>query len=416
MRLKLLRLVIQLPHSMVTAGIKGIVLNCDTKGIITNVIYNELLKNSSALKGKHFPAILHPSSIEAGFSFIDEINKKLFSFDYYLTIQNAGRKHRLYFIGLKVGDELLIIGSENHQEAFSLVEEMQKINNEQANLIRKLMKDKHTTPPPDDKEVQSLFNELTRINNELVNLQRELNRKNAELERLNELKNSLIGMAAHDLRNPLGVIQNYAEFLSEQTSNKLTENQRWLLEVIQQSAHFMLGLVEDLLDYNRIESGKLELTKTTINLNTTIERWVTIQTDLAKQKQIAIKYHSNNEDITINADLRKLEQVFNNLLSNAIKFSFPGSEINVRVARKGEFATISVSDQGIGMTQEQLEMLFKPFARIAAEGTAGEKCTGLGLSIVKKIVEGHGGRIDVSSTPNKGTEFVVYLPLIKDKC
>lgn len=400
---------------MASEGIKGIVLSCDTKGIITNIIHNELLEDRDSIKGRHFPAILHPSSIEKGFRFIDDINTKLFSFDHYLTIQNAGRRYRLYFIGLKLDDEILIIGSENHQEAFSLIEEMQKINNEQANLIRKLMKDKFTSPPPDDKEVQTLFNELTRINNELVNLQRELNRKNAELERLNELKNSFIGMAAHDLRNPLGVIQNYAEFLAEQTTDTLTENQRWLLEVIQQSAHFMLGLVEDLLDYNKIESGKLELSKTTINLNTTIERWVTIQTDLARHKQIAIKYYSPDDEIIIDADLRKLEQVFNNLLSNAIKFSYPGSEINVQIDRKGEFATISVRDRGIGMTQEQLEKLFKPFVRIAAEGTAGEKCTGLGLSIVKKIVEGHGGRIEVSSTPNKGTEFVVYLPLKKDK-
>lgn len=400
---------------MAAEGIKGIVLSCDTKGIISNIIHNELLENGNAIKGRHFPAILHPSSIEKGFRFIDDINTKLFSFDHYLTIQNAGRRYRLYFIGLKLDDEILVIGSENHQEAFSLIEEMQKINNEQANLIRKLMKDKFTSPPPDDKEVQALFNELTRINNELVNLQRELNRKNAELERLNELKNSFIGMAAHDLRNPLGVIQNYAEFLAEQTTDTLTENQRWLLEVIQQSAHFMLGLVEDLLDYNKIESGKLELSKTTINLNTTIERWVTIQTDLARHKQIAIKYYLPDDEIIIDADLRKLEQVFNNLISNAIKFSFPGSEINVQIDRKREYAIISVRDQGIGMTQEQLEKLFKPFVRIAAEGTAGEKCTGLGLSIVKKIVEGHGGHIEVSSTPNKGTEFVVYLPLKKDK-
>ncbi len=400
---------------MVVKGIKGIVLSCDTKGIITNVIHNELLENGNAIKGRNFQAILHPSSIEKGFSFINEINNKQFSFDHYLTIQYAGRKYRLYFIGLKLDEELLIIGSENHQETFLLIEEMQKINNEQANLIRRLMKDKFTPPPPDDKEVQALFNEITRINNELVNLQRELNRKNAELERLNELKNNFIGMVVHDLRNPLGVIQNYADLLAEQTTDKLTENQRWLLEVIQQSANFMLGLIEDLLDYNRIESGKLELEKTTINLNSTIERWVIIQTDFAKHKQISIRYHSANDNITIDADLKRVEQVFNNLLSNAIKFSFPGTEINVDVSIKGEFATISVRDQGIGMTQEQLEKLFKPFVRIATEGTAGEKCTGLGLSIVKKIVEVHDGHIEVSSTPNKGTEFTVYLPLKKDK-
>lgn len=415
MHLKQLRLEIHLQPDMSKKNIKGIVLNCNPDGLIKSVIHNELFTYSKNLIGKSFPALLEPDDIPKGLSFIHDINTKQYSFDYYLNFKVNNQSVRLYFIGLKLDDDILLVGSENHQEAFILIEEMQKINNEQTNVIRRLVKEKVASPPSDDKEMQALFNEITRINNELVNLQRELTQKNVELERLNSIKNSFIGMAAHDLRNPLGVIQNYAEFLAEQAYDNLTENQRWMLEVIQKSAQFMLGLVEDLLDYNKIESGKLELFKSTISLTTTVERWIAIQSDLAKRKGIGLTLIAPDVDIIIEADIRKLEQVFNNLISNAIKFSFPKSEITVSIAVSENYAILSVKDQGIGMSPEQIDKLFKPFTRIAAEGTAGEKCTGLGLSIVKKIVEGHGGRIEVSSTPNKGTEFVVYMPLIKDK-
>lgn len=403
-----------LPNMIKNKNTKGIVFTCHPNGQIKTVNLNELFPETENLIGKSFPALLEPDDIPKGLNFIHDINTKQYSFGYYLNFRINKQVACYYFIGLKLDDELLIIGSENHQEAFILIGEMQRINNEQSNVIRKLIKEKFVPPTIDYKEIQALFDEITRINNELVNLQRELTQKNAELERLNSIKSSFIGMAAHDLRDPLGVIQNYAEFLAEQASENLTENQRWMLEVIQKSAQFMLGLIEDLLDYNKIESGKFELLKSTISLTTTVERWIAIQSDIAKRKRIGLTLIAPDDDIIIEADIHKLEQVFNNLISNAVKFSFPESEITVTLAVEKNFAILSVKDQGIGMSSEQLDKLFKPFTQIVAEGTAGEKCTGLGLSIVKKILEGHGGRIEVSSTPNKGTEFVMYMPL-KDK-
>lgn len=385
--------------------------SCSPSGIIQNISHNELFPDSKKIIGKGFPAILEPHDIRKGLNFIQEINTYQYSFNYYLDLKVDNQKISLYLIGLKTDDEILIIGSENHQEAITLIEEMQKINNEQTNFIRRLVKEKFDSPQSDNKEFQALFNEISRINNELINLQRELTPKNLELERLNNLKNSFIGMATHDLRNPLGVIQNYAEFLADDTSHNLTDKQRWMLEVIQKSAQFMLGLVEDLLDYNKIESGKLELSMDSVNLPRTIEHWVAVHGQLANRKGIAFKFIAPNIDIIIDTDIRKLEQVFNNLVSNAIKFSYPESQITVTLTTENGFAVLGVKDQGIGMSPDQLDKLFKPFTRIATEGTAGEKCTGLGLSIVKRIVDGHGGRIEVKSAPNQGSEFKVYLPI-----
>lgn len=155
------------------------------------------------------------------------------------------------------------------------------------------------------------------------------------------------------------------------------------------------------------------MSKETINLLRKIEHWVAVQGQLAKRKGIALKFIAPNIVIMVDADIRKLEQVFNNLVSNAIKFSYSESQITVTLTTENGFAVLGVKDQGIGMSPDQLDKLFKPFTRIAAEGTAGEKCTGLGLSIVKRIVDGHGGRIEVKSAPNQGSEFKVYLP-IKD--
>lgn len=228
---------------MSKSNIKGVVFSCSPNGIIQNISHNELFPDTNEIIGKGFPAILEPHDIPNGLNFIHEINNNQYSFNYYLDFKADNQIISLYLIGLKTDDEILIIGSENHQEAITLIEEMQKINNEQTNVIRRLVKEKFDSTQSDNKEFQALFNEITRINNELINLQRELTQKNLVLERLNNLKNSFIGMAAHDLRNPLGVIQNYAEFLADEASQHLTDNQRWMFEVIQKSAQFMLGLV-----------------------------------------------------------------------------------------------------------------------------------------------------------------------------
>lgn len=390
-----------------------LVVTCKPNGIIKQIIRNDFADELEEAIGHQFSSLFLPEDIGNALTLIRLINQNLLAHDYYLRLNIPHSQVRLSLRGAKANDELVIIGSDNHLDASQFIEELQKVNNSQANTIRALSKEL-TTPShafSQNHEMQKHFDEITRINNELVNAQRELNRKKIELERLNELKNSFLGMAAHDLRNPLGVIISYAEYIREETGNSLTDTQKWMLEVIQHSASFMLELIDNLLDINKIESGKLDLNKEVVDLVRKVEDWAKVNGALASRKSIALHYTASNNSILVECDANKIEQVFNNLVSNAIKFSFPGSSIYISIGTDGNSAILSVKDQGIGMSAEQINQLFKPFSRISTEGTAGEKCTGLGLYIVKRIIEGHGGNIYVHSIPGKGTEFRVTLPL-----
>jgi two-component system, OmpR family, sensor kinase len=263
---------------------------------------------------------------------------------------------------------------------------------------------------PPNRRDDHLYNDFSRLNNELANAQRELAQKNAELELLNRQKNQFLGMAAHDLRNPLQVILLYSRFLLEETDS-LTEEQIEFINVIQSSSSFMLDLVNDFLDFSKIEAGKLELNLSQTNLINLIQRSVELNQVLAAPKQIQIVFNRADNFPEIILDESKIEQVLNNLLGNAVKFSPIGGRIEVCTLLRDGGAVISIEDEGEGIPIEKLEILFKPFERGTNPATAGEKSAGLGLAIVKKIVEGHGGEISVKSEPGKGTIFHVFIPV-----
>ena len=253
--------------------------------------------------------------------------------------------------------------------------------------------------------------ELQRVNKELVITQHELKRRNEELEKLNEQKNQFLGMAAHDLRSPLGLILAYSNFLSEQTSSMLNESQAKFLSVIQLSSKFMLGLINDLLDISKIESGKLQLNLEKMDLLLLIKRNVELNNFLANKKQIAISLKCDKTIPEIIIDSAKVEQVFNNLISNAIKYSYPSTKVEINIEKTDHDVIISVIDQGQGIPTEELGKLFEPFEKTSVRATGGEKSTGLGLAIVKKIIEGHQGKIWTESEVGKGSKFHFTLPL-----
>ncbi len=253
--------------------------------------------------------------------------------------------------------------------------------------------------------------ELQRVNKELVITQHELKRRNEELEKLNEQKNQFLGMAAHDLRSPLGLILAYSNFLSEQTSSMLNESQAKFLSVIQLSSKFMLGLINDLLDISKIESGKLQLNLEKMDLLLLIKRNVELNNFLANKKQIAISLKCDKTIPEIIIDSAKVEQVFNNLISNAIKYSYPSTKVEINIEKTDHDVIISVIDQGQGIPTEELGKLFEPFEKTSVRATGGEKSTGLGLAIVKKIIEGHQGKIWTESDVGKGSKFHFTLPL-----
>ncbi|ETR72425.1 MAG: Response regulator receiver sensor signal transduction histidine kinase [Candidatus Magnetoglobus multicellularis str. Araruama] len=217
--------------------------------------------------------------------------------------------------------------------------------------------------------------------------QRELEQKNVELAQLNEQKNYFLGMAAHDLRNPMGAIFNSSELLIEEDLGPLNDEQKEMIASIKQSSEFMLNLVNDFLDIAHIESGKLTLKKEDVDLLNLLKANVHFNHNFAVKKGISLDFHYSQTEIfpTISLDASKFQQVMNNLISNAIKYTYSGGAVQVKLEKKDNHIHIEVQDNGQGIPEDEIKNLFAPFQRTSVESTAGEKSTGLGLVIVKKL-------------------------------
>ncbi len=234
--------------------------------------------------------------------------------------------------------------------------------------------------------------------------------RNTALECLNEEKNRLLGMAAHDLRNPLGVILAYSDFLETEASNVLSVDQLDFVSTIKTTSEFMLHLINELLDVSTIESGQLHLECVPTDLGELARRNVTLNRVLAQQKHIELELTVGAALPLLTLDRGKLEQVLNNLIGNAIKYSYPNTRITVSLTSADRDVTVAVSDQGQGIPETDLPKLFKAFGRANVRTTAGEQSTGLGLAIARKIIEGHGGTIAVQSQVGAGSTFSFHLP------
>jgi PAS domain S-box-containing protein len=244
----------------------------------------------------------------------------------------------------------------------------------------------------------------------------EIAQKNVELVELNKVKNQLLGMAAHDLRNPLSVVSASSAFLLDESSRHLPDAKRDnFIRRINSSSKFMLKLIDDLLDVAKIEAGRLDLQLKEEDLCGLIEDTLTLNRMLADKKRIRLDFAPECGLQVLPLDRGKVEQVLNNLFSNAIKFSAPGTAVTVQASRVNGSVLVSVRDQGQGIPPEELDKLFKPFSKTSVRATAGESSTGLGLAICRKIIEGHGGRIWAESEVGKGSTFSFSLPVASDE-
>lgn len=257
--------------------------------------------------------------------------------------------------------------------------------------------------------------ELARVEAELRQLNAELEqrvaRRTAELARINDEKNELLGMAVHDLRNPLAVVQGYVALLAEGLLGELRPAQVEILGRIRGSTQFMLKLIDDLLAVSRIDAGRLELRCAEEELRPLLEEVVEANRIVASSKQIAVELGEVAPLPPLVCDRFRLEQVLTNLVSNAIKFSESGTHVELGARRVDENVVIHVQDEGCGIDPRQLPHLFVAFGSAGASGTAGERSTGLGLAIARRMVEAHGGRIWAESRLGEGSRFCVALPL-----
>lgn len=236
---------------------------------------------------------------------------------------------------------------------------------------------------------------------------KELEEQNKLLKTLNEQKNEFLGIAAHDLRNPIGVILGFSELLEENIDDEFKE---YTGEITKMSSK-MLSLLDDLLDYSKIEAGKLDIRREITDYNALVAQNIRMNELLAKSKGIKILSDFEKTGLFVSIDEGKINQVLNNLIGNAIKYSYPDSTITIKVFKEDGQVMTQIIDEGQGIPETEIEGLFNPFKRASVQPTNGETSHGLGLAIVKKIIEGHNGSVGVTSKLGQGSVFYFTLPI-----
>ena len=235
----------------------------------------------------------------------------------------------------------------------------------------------------------------------------ELGASNRHLLNLNNEKNELMGIAAHDLRNPLTVILGNAELMTTARDPgmlaKLSQNTRTV-------AIRMRDLITNLLDVNAIEQGKFVVKKENCDIRALLEQSLEQNQSSATKKQIAFRV-GISEGLWASADRAAVLQILDNLISNALKYSPPNTTVHVHALPEKEAVVINVRDEGPGISETDQKRLFQKFTRLTARPTGGESSVGLGLAIVKKLAEAMSGSIQCLSTLGSGSSFVLRLPV-----
>lgn len=245
---------------------------------------------------------------------------------------------------------------------------------------------------------------------ELEKQKLKLEKQNQYLKQLNDEKNKILGIAAHDIRSPLAIISSYASFLNDDNLTLDDDVRKKFLKIIQNRSLFGMDLLDDILDFSKIEAGEITINKTKTDLIQFVIEIQNFNTVLAKKKNQTINFNSNCEKLEINIDKFKIEQVLNNLLSNAMKFCPENSVIIINLEKLEDRIHLSVIDNGPGIPDNEIDKLFKPFQTTSVQATNSEKSTGLGLAISRKIIEAHKGEIGVKNNVDNGATFYFTLP------
>ena len=226
---------------------------------------------------------------------------------------------------------------------------------------------------------------------------------------IDRMKTELVSMVAHELRSPLTSISGFSELLLDEDTTR--EQSSEYAGIILKEANRLSDLINKFLDISRIESGRIQPKKSQVDLIETLQMVVGNNSYLAQRKQIMVEVHTPDELPPVYADHGMMEQVFVNLFTNAIKYSPEKTRIDILVKETDDSVVTHFHDQGYGIPKEALVKIFEKFYRVAdRDETREAQGTGLGLPLVKQIVEMHGGKISVKSQINKGSVFSVYLP------
>lgn len=235
---------------------------------------------------------------------------------------------------------------------------------------------------------------------------------NAELSRAVRAKDEFLASMSHELRTPLNAILGMSEVLCDEVYGPLNERQVKSVRTIEESGRHLLDLINDILDVAKIEASKVELELAPVSIETVCEASLGLIKQNALKKQLKVSSSLDRAVTTLQADERRLKQILVNLLANAVKFTPAGGAVGLEVAGDAERETVhfTVWDTGIGIAVEDMERLFQPFVQLDSRLSREHTGTGLGLSLVQRLAEMHGGGVSVESEVGKGSRFTVSLP------
>jgi signal transduction histidine kinase len=254
------------------------------------------------------------------------------------------------------------------------------------------------------------FGDQAAIALENVRLFNEIQEKSRQLQVANQHKSEFLANMSHELRTPLNAVIGFSEVLLERLFGDINAKQEDYLKDIHSSGRHLLSLINDILDLSKIEAGRMELELSTFDLPAAVSNAMTLVRERAERHGIKLGTTLDPALGAITADERKLKQILVNLLSNAVKFTADGGRVDLAARAQDGRAVISVIDTGIGIAPEDQPLVFEEFRQVGRHAGRQEG-TGLGLTLTKRFVELHGGRIGVESTPGKGSTFTFDIPI-----
>ncbi len=263
-------------------------------------------------------------------------------------------------------------------------------------------------------------------------LYEEISDANKKLEKLEKLKSEFVSIVSHELRTPLTPINNSLEIVLSEQAGEITPEVRNFVSMAKRNIQRLSGIIEDLLDLSRIQTGKLDFKYKTVDITPSLELLHKTFIQVANEKNIHINLEIKEQLPEIYADIRRIEQIFSNLVSNAIKFTADNGKIDINVDTiyaneinqdnlvnpvvipNGKYIRVCVSDNGIGIKKEDIPKIFDKFSQIESSLNRNKGGVGLGLTITKQLIDFHLGAIEVISEEQNGATFVVYLPFYDD--
>lgn len=252
-----------------------------------------------------------------------------------------------------------------------------------------------------EQQLKNYVRELAKVNKQLVESEE-------ELKSINKAKDKLFSIIAHDLRSPFTGLIGFSDYLVEDIEELTKEEIRTYSQKINEAAKNIYNLLENLLEWSRIERGTIIPEFEDFDINAVIESAIYILRANTANKNIKV-VNNIQKALYVNADKNMISSIIRNLLSNAIKFTYPGKSIYIDGEKKEDYIEISIVDEGKGMDEKTRGMLFNPMLHVSELGTRNEKGSGLGLIICKELIEKNGGQISCESEPEKGSKFTIRL-------